>query len=93
VLFSEFHIGRFCLKLFPIKNVQKQRDAFSPLFFNFAVEYAVRRVHLYQEGLKLKGAHQVSVCADISILGGSVHTVTRDTEALGTGIEINTDKS
>jgi len=29
---------------FPIQNVLKERDALLPLHFNFALEYAMRRV-------------------------------------------------
>ena len=42
------------------------------MLFNFALEYAIRRVQVYQVGLKLNGTHQLLVYADI-ILGESVH--------------------
>ena len=38
---------RVCKNLsdrFPIRNALKQGDALSPLLFNFALEYAIRRV-------------------------------------------------
>ena len=80
--------------MFPTKNVLKQGNALSRLLFNFAPEYAIRSVPGNQHGLKLNGTHQLLVCDDyFIILGGSVHTVKRDTEAFvvaskETGLEV-----
>jgi len=54
----------------------KQGDVVSRLFFNFASEYAIRRVQVSQNGLKLNDTHQLLVYADnVTILGGSVHNI------------------
>jgi len=50
--------------MFSNKNGLKQRDALSPLFFNFAVKYAITRLHANKEGLKLNRTHQIQVYAD-----------------------------
>ena len=67
---------------FPIGNGLKQGDALSPMLFNFALDYAFRRVQVNQDGLKLNGIHQLLAYADdVNILGGSIHTVKKHTQA------------
>ena len=86
--------------MFPIRNGLKEGDALSPLLFNFALEYAIRRVKVNQDGLKLNGTHQLLAYAnDVNILGGSVHTVKKNAEALVVaatkeiGLEVNAHKT
>ena len=59
--------------MFPTKNGLKQGDALSPLFFNFDLQHAIRKVQVNQDGLKLNGTHLLLDYADgVNILGGSI---------------------
>jgi hypothetical protein len=44
---SEVRTGKYLSDYFPIQNGLKQGDALSPLLFNFAVEYVIRKVQEY----------------------------------------------
>jgi hypothetical protein len=73
---TKIRVGKHLFDVFPIKNGLKQEAALPPLLFKFSLEYAIRRVRVSQDGLKLKGTHQLMVYADdVDIMGGSVHTV------------------
>jgi len=84
---------------FPIRNGLKQGDALSPLFFNFALEYAIKRVKVSQDGLKLNGTHQLLAYADdVNILGGSIYNLKENAEGLVSvtreiGLEVSDDKT
>jgi hypothetical protein len=92
-------VGKNLSELFPIRNGLKQGDALSPLLFNFSLEYAIKRVQVNQDGLILNGTHQVLAYADdVNVLGGSVHTVKENVEALVVaikeiGLEVNANKT
>jgi hypothetical protein len=52
-------IGKHLSDSFPIQNGLKQGDTLSPLFFNFALEYDIRKVQENQLGLKANGTHRL----------------------------------
>jgi hypothetical protein len=99
--YRRVRIGKNLFDVLPVRNSSKQGDALLPLLFNFALEHAIRRFQVNQNGLKLNGTHQFLVYADdVNILGGSVYTRTikKHAEALimfskETGLEVNADKT
>ena len=80
--YSRVQVGKNLSDRFPIRNGLKQGDTLSPVLFNYAFEYAIRRVQINQNGFKLNGTHQLLPYADdVNILGGSIHTVKKNAEA------------
>jgi hypothetical protein len=81
--YSKVRIGTNLSYNFPIQNGLKQGDAFSPLLFNFSLEYVIRKVAENKAGLKLNWENQLMVyVGDVNPQGDNTDTIKKNTETL-----------
>jgi hypothetical protein len=97
-IYSKVLIGKHLSDSFRIENCLKHGDALSPLLFNFAVEYAIRKVQENQVGLNLNLTYQfLEYADDANLLGDNIGTIekkNRNSDAsMEVGPEINVEET
>jgi hypothetical protein len=60
---NKFRLDKYLLDAFPIQNGLKQGDALSPVFFNCALVYAIKKVQENDESLKLNATYRLLIYA------------------------------
>jgi hypothetical protein len=97
--YSKVRIGKYLSDNFPIHKGLKQEDALSPLLFEFALEYAIRKIQEKHVGLKFNGTHQLLVYVDdVKLLGNNIDTIKKNRGSLidaskDVGLEVNTEET
>jgi hypothetical protein len=71
--YSKVRICKHLSDSFPVQKDLKQGDVLSPLLFNFALEYAIKKL-----GLKLNGTHQLlAYVDDVNLLRDNKGTINK----------------
>jgi hypothetical protein len=86
--YDRVRIRKYLSDRFHTKNCLKKRDAL--LFFNVALEYAIKNVQANQEYFRLNGIHQLLVYADDVIKKNTEDIVIASKEVV---LGINTEKT
>jgi len=75
VTYSRVRVGKTLFNMFPVRKCLEQGNSLSPLFFNFALEYAIRMSQVNHDGLKLNGLHQFLVYANELVYWEEAYTL------------------
>ena len=94
---KKVRVENYLSSSFPIENSLKQGAVLSPPLFNFALEYAIRKVQKTNCGLNINGTHQVLAYADdINLIGDDIRKIERNVLLISCkdiGLAVNTGKT
>jgi len=96
--YSRVRLGNHLCDMFPIRMLSKKELFYRHCFSTF-LDYAISRVQVNKDDLKLNGKHQILVYADyVNIFGGSVYTIKKNADTVvfankENGLEVNVDKT
>ncbi|CAG4970890.1 unnamed protein product [Colias eurytheme] len=85
--------------VFEVTTGLKQGDALSPILFNLALEYLIRKILILEGGIELNGNHKVIGYADdLALLGQreqdlTLMAKTLESEGLKIGLKISGEKT
>jgi hypothetical protein len=92
--YNKVRIGKHLSDSVPIQNGLKQGDVLSPLFFNVALEYAIKKVQENPVGLTLNGTQQLPAYVDhVNLLGNNTDTESIIDAGKEVGLEVNEEKT
>jgi hypothetical protein len=74
-MYSKIRVSKHLFDNLPIPNFLKQGDDLSPLTFNIALEYAIRKVEGNQVELKLNGTHQLLAYTVVNLVRDNTDTM------------------
>jgi len=97
--YSRVHVKKILSDAFSVQKGVKHRDPLSPLFFNYALEYAIKKVKENHEGMQLNVTYQILVYAEgVNIWSENINTTKTNMDALlqarrQVGLYVNTEKT
>lgn len=71
--YSTVRIGKYLFDTVPIQNCLTQGCALWPMFFIYALEYAIKSPKQIRRDGNLNVTHQLLVYADVSLFGENIH--------------------